>query len=89
MSWKYRQEGGSCASGNPDEMGGQKTTPSVRGCVYFFWNNPLKNLEVSKLHYSQFIYLFILLFFHIKLSNSYMEHEGNKTSSDHWTLINN
>ena len=48
MSWKSRQEGGSWASGNPGERGGEKTTPSVGG-VWIFSGITHSSIKVNKI----------------------------------------
>ena len=35
LSWKSRQEGGSCASGNPGERGVKKQPHPSGGCGFF------------------------------------------------------
>ena len=50
LSWKSRQERGSCASGNPGERGGGglKNDPIRRGMWIFSWNNASEeNVKVT------------------------------------------
>ena len=50
-TWKSWGEGGSGSFGNPGGRGGKKNRAFRRGCVDFFWNNPLRITRPTECHW--------------------------------------
>jgi len=90
--WKSGREGGSSSLGNPVRgRGGSKMLAICQGCVYFFWNNPIRADKLSAIvsrilnKKEAFISLhlcsssLILLFDHIHFSAIFLEVKCMKT----------